>query len=1145
MEGDADHINDAVSRIDNVLRVAVQSDFLRAGLVLAIKDLDGVPLSSPSDEDNGSYDFINACRRCQLTLFAVPFQTTRQDCITYGLDITHFPENADPCRAQLPDLPETVTLQSGDARIMGIFALPRDTYGATISVPSNSLLLAHGTADGHVVLFHRGGNVSGTGQFLSDHGDELRVQVTPNVAIVQPGCVHLNLFLYAAPLELLPICPWRDAVVDSSHSLSEEDHVRHFNSNLNTALSSWDGRVRSAEMYVQYQSSRFRSASKHFVIPPGGALFRLEARIHPPFIPLAITLRHGDADIWGTAERRGSRLLLSEARLPWLADGYDLDFDFWASHTVDDDKLRVCCAHLRVSIVILRHQPMAKWRQELLDYPELQAVIPLSHFVLNPLGEEEVHVSATVAIPSTSPSNGGKALDGSSANTANEIKLVARTPLLVRMQAEPMYLNVFRLYVSAPFLHGEDAMLLPSAMFRVPIGEHILRFRHEGSEEAPFYLTIALGLPQRARKAVLCADHVQTKFRDSRDAHMFSPPMKKRTYYATDVISQTEQKIVVTTPCILHFSAFSHDWLRFPIQMGLRAHAGFWTGEQRMTKNTLTIELSPGTYHLVLKHPSSPAFFQPCGTFTLIISLSPIDASTYTIASRCHPAFGAGFLPIDLSAPDEGSALFGGPINFGAKYGSVLRGSAIITDLHDGRKKTYLSIPPDIVGAERGKILLKVGTRGDRLLTLTVQETEGRTLNPSATSTQRHFALYELVAGGNYWIAFHRDHRMRDMSSCERVNFFLAVATSTAAADVLQPFCAKYVDGQNSLRGGVRYIKNRVIDTVEIPLDGRVGAYHVFRAAFSFVHSEVMLVAVTRNVTYTATLQFAHVDSGNDGPPLTAAQVVVVPSSGGGNVVVRLKHSTMFGAECGPVHFSHRVVTHGPILPLESFPVPPEVDFSLIGIGKEPSLGDSKAPIEHNPVGDIKLWTWDSARFPPSLLTSGRPFRVEDATYRRAHLHEVAPRPFEEDDDGQHNDPLWNFSSSVGGGSSIGLPVPEESGDKASGNSNEDVDVEAEHSVGTIVQQLGNAREHMSETASWETSRGTGQANTESPLGFIVNKFFIAGVLAFLAWRTTHFWWPKISSVFGFRRQRPIRGDSLQSVVEDRSEIQCRTYGSF
>eukprot|EP00397_Hematodinium_sp_SG-2012_P001952 GEMP01001957.1.p1 GENE.GEMP01001957.1~~GEMP01001957.1.p1 ORF type:complete len:747 (+),score=165.60 GEMP01001957.1:1461-3701(+) len=714
MEGDADHINDAVSRIDNVLRVAVQSDFLRAGLVLAIKDLDGVPLSSPSDEDNGSYDFINACRRCQLTLFAVPFQTTRQDCITYGLDITHFPENADPCRAQLPDLPETVTLQSGDARIMGIFALPRDTYGATISVPSNSLLLAHGTADGHVVLFHRGGNVSGTGQFLSDHGDELRVQVTPNVAIVQPGCVHLNLFLYAAPLELLPICPWRDAVVDSSHSLSEEDHVRHFNSNLNTALSSWDGRVRSAEMYVQYQSSRFRSASKHFVIPPGGALFRLEARIHPPFIPLAITLRHGDADIWGTAERRGSRLLLSEARLPWLADGYDLDFDFWASHTVDDDKLRVCCAHLRVSIVILRHQPMAKWRQELLDYPELQAVIPLSHFVLNPLGEEEVHVSATVAIPSTSPSNGGKALDGSSANTANEIKLVARTPLLVRMQAEPMYLNVFRLYVSAPFLHGEDAMLLPSAMFRVPIGEHILRFRHEGSEEAPFYLTIALGLPQRARKAVLCADHVQTKFRDSRDAHMFSPPMKKRTYYATDVISQTEQKIVVTTPCILHFSAFSHDWLRFPIQMGLRAHAGFWTGEQRMTKNTLTIELSPGTYHLVLKHPSSPAFFQPCGTFTLIISLSPIDASTYTIASRCHPAFGAGFLPIDLSAPDEGSALFGGPINFGAKYGSVLRGSAIITDLHDGRKKTYLSIPPDIVGAERGKILLKVGTRGDR-----------------------------------------------------------------------------------------------------------------------------------------------------------------------------------------------------------------------------------------------------------------------------------------------------------------------------------------------------------------------------------------------------------------------------------------------
>ena len=87
--------------------------------------------------------------------------------------------------------------------------------------------MAHGQADGHTVEFavsdvmledpenegSRNQGVVGLSKVFSPTGASyLNVHVKPDLTFVQPICLVLDIHVVALAIDMLPVCPWKNAV---------------------------------------------------------------------------------------------------------------------------------------------------------------------------------------------------------------------------------------------------------------------------------------------------------------------------------------------------------------------------------------------------------------------------------------------------------------------------------------------------------------------------------------------------------------------------------------------------------------------------------------------------------------------------------------------------------------------------------------------------------------------------------------------------------------------------------------------------------------------------------------------------------------------------------------------------------------------
>merc|ERR550534_1075538 len=135
--------------------------------------------------------------------------------------------------------------------------------------------------------------------------------------------------------------------------------------------------------------------------------------------------------------------------------------------------------------------------------------------------------------------------------------------------------------------------------------------------------------------------------------------------------------------------------------------------------------------------------------------------------------------------------------------------------------------------------------------------------------------------------------------------------------------------------------------------DASAPGYHTLVVEYSYFHSEVGLQGTYSSDAFSTVLEgktfFTQSPSLPGGPPMTAASVVIVPS--GNQVNLILTHRPVFGAPCGPIKFSSRIVLkEGVLLPLPTFPLPPQVDLAVVGVGAPPSV-NGISPLERSPIG--------------------------------------------------------------------------------------------------------------------------------------------------------------------------------------------------
>lgn len=254
---------------DTLLRVGIQSDFLMAGLVVGIWTTPGkqakvgIPIASPQDRDDGFVELLG-CESCMVQIIYVPFQNVladKQYCAPYSLDIANVMLSAPKCNLLAPELPMGVsyTQGGGPGYLDGDFYLGgggKDPVEAEIDVPLGSmehgLVVAFGQADGHMVTFERalsnGGWASdGTPReqlfsfWSQSGGGRLKIRVRPEVIAVTPNCLNVNLHVFAAKFEMLPLCPWKDTRVLTSEQASapptEEQERQKFEAGIMEALS--------------------------------------------------------------------------------------------------------------------------------------------------------------------------------------------------------------------------------------------------------------------------------------------------------------------------------------------------------------------------------------------------------------------------------------------------------------------------------------------------------------------------------------------------------------------------------------------------------------------------------------------------------------------------------------------------------------------------------------------------------------------------------------------------------------------------------------------------------------------------------------------------------------------------------------------
>ncbi|CAE8637080.1 unnamed protein product [Polarella glacialis] len=641
------------------------------------------------------------------------------------------------------------------------------------------------------------------------------------------ACMMFTFNLLLHPVSSLPLCPWAPSSSDQSAvAVAQRQAADHIGSvlldlvpkklskdlNIKPPVTLWmaPGMEKSFDMQIDSTSA-----------------FKLDATVHPPFLPLEIFLRRKresgklEAPV-GVAEWTESRLLLLYNDLP--PGSYVLEFKqsrrYLGQPALDLPNL---CAHVTVSaeVGLSSKEAVNTMRSELLDLPDILAVqpVPSSWNTVGWLASGMIPVVGTQVY--RFGEGGGK----------TSLKLEEKS--ILRIISEPADLSNADIEVELN-QNGQRVTQsdeLGQLVAEIPAGTYELVMKPKAN--APFLVTVGMATESRIRQDLALSD-------SGRPCTEQIPDMTPGATWAASgwtigpsffrlggpLLRQqgllTKFPINVLVGSILYIEAGSSMPLDL-VRIAISVPEGLWVGEQRGLRNSLEIELPPGTYEIQLGQPKPSTMddIKRCLDFSVLIRATPInpdsaaDASEAASAAKAvasgavatgagkqelgareealvdaAPCFSMGTLPLplDISNPGGGSQILGGPLDANGRL--LIRASVMLTDMHDGRKKVYMKTGDLPMQLKLGVIL---GGYSRLSLASQVSFTVMKPRSPAGVDPLEVWTMddgweriYMLEPSTGYWLSFHHPHRERSESACLHFGLMLEAHPLTDIDKMLQ-----------------------------------------------------------------------------------------------------------------------------------------------------------------------------------------------------------------------------------------------------------------------------------------------------------------------------------------------------------------------
>lgn len=630
-------------------------------------------------------------------------------------------------------------------------------------------------------------------------------------------CPVYQLNMLLQPVTTVPSCPWApsSSFMSSSSASSAQvqasDHIGNVLIDLIPAHPTKDLTVKPP---VSLWMSEGMEKSFEMTLEEASAL-RLDVNVRPPFLPLEVTVRRKRAS--GKLEPPVSSGIWMESRLLLLANElprgtYTVDFrqprryKYVNSYGNGRDVTNYLCAHVTVfaEVGAISKETINQMRNELLQLPDLLAVQPFPPS-FNTVGWFSSALSPVL---------------GTSVYRFPEGKGVADLKVddecVLRVLCEPADLSNSNSEVavrqSGSVIATSDD--LGALVVKLEPGKYEVSLR-PWVEGSPFLVTMGIGTVSRMKEDLLLQDSGQAcveQFPDLVEGNMFvasgwtvGPSLVRLTSRS---LSRTgtlgSMTVELQVPSVLFIEAGSTLPLDL-VRISLSVPEGLWIGEQRGLRNSLQIEAPPGKYTVNIGQPKPVSVaVERCLEFSVFVSAKPLNPDAISDekeadvvtkidsggaeqkelgarevaqveAAACF-SMGTIPLPLDLTVPQGGSTLLGGPLKEDGRL--LVRSKVMITDMHDGRKKTYLA-------TSNQKLILKVGvTLGHHARLSTAQQLSlsvlpvGGKAGIDATEMwatdggwERVYILSEDHRA--FWLTFHHPHEERSESSC--IHFALEI----------------------------------------------------------------------------------------------------------------------------------------------------------------------------------------------------------------------------------------------------------------------------------------------------------------------------------------------------------------------------------
>lgn len=646
----------------------------------------------------------------------------------------------------------------------------------------------------------------------------LTLDVRSNPLRPVSACSTYALNLLLAPRNMLPLCPWAPSSSDQS---AASEAQRQANDHIGTVLVDLMPQKLSTDINVKKPVTLWMSQGMEKMVDftvDSTAAVRVDVSVQPPFLPLELILKKkedtGKLEApMATAEWTENRLLLMYNDLP--PGQYVVSFvqprSYMAFSDAAKQDLTNLCAHLTISaeVGLSSKEAVNNMRSELLDIPDLLAVQPFPSS-MNMIGWL---------------SNGMLASVGTQVfrfqDTTNKAQLKLEEKAVLRIVSEPADLS-----------NADIDLLLSQNGQEVARSDNLGQLIAEASAgsydlvatpkaKAPFLMTLGMSYESRLRQDMVMSDSgapcVDT-FPDLASGVNFGASswsigpkfLRLGSRFLGMQGKLTAIPVSVSVASVMYLEVGSSLPLDL-IRIALQVPEGLWIGEQRGYRNSLEIELPPGKYTVEISQPKPSHLIEDikrCQDFSVFIRTTPTnpdakadekEATSKTgqeMASQEEEAvdtascfsMGTVPLPLDFSSAQGGSATLGGPIDQAGRL--LIRANVMLTDMHDGRKKVFIS-----TGGQRVQLKLGVILGGYSRLSLASQVAFTATSAGDKSQLTQIITwnmddgwerVYILEAQSQYWLAFHHAHRERSESACLHFGLMLEAHPTSDTAQMME-----------------------------------------------------------------------------------------------------------------------------------------------------------------------------------------------------------------------------------------------------------------------------------------------------------------------------------------------------------------------